>query len=93
MLVLIDFQNCFLPNEVWGVPDIQQALHVALSLRKSNIITTRYIPPTPIFGAWKEYFRDFPTEMQDKYNVCYDLIKGVPTNLGKICDFDRRCLN
>lgn len=80
MLVLIDFQNCFLPNEIWAVPDFNKALQNALSINSQNVICTRYIPPCPIKGAWIDYFKDLPVDMQDKNNKCYDL-----GNIGCFC--------
>lgn len=82
MLVLIDFQNCFLPNAVWAVPDFNKALQRALSIpiNTQNVISTRYVPPCPIEGAWIEYFKDLPVDMQDKNNKCYDL-----GNIGCFC--------
>lgn len=63
LLILIDFQNVYLPGQPWACPNMEQA--IANTLRIVNdpgspdYVITQYIPPVDPVGCWKQYNEEF----------------------------------
>ncbi len=65
LLLVVDFQNVYLPGREWGCPGMPEALKNTIRLLNDenapDYILTKYIAPTDPVGRWKDYneaFRD-----------------------------------
>ena len=65
LLLVVDFQNVYLPGYDWGCPGMPEALKNTIRLLNDenapDYILTKYIAPADPVGRWKDYneaFRD-----------------------------------
>ena len=59
LLLVVDFQNVYLPGYDWGCPGMPEALKNTLRLLSDeaapDYILTKYIAPTDPVGRWRDY--------------------------------------
>ena len=58
LILVIDMQNVYLPNQPWGCKNIKKAIFNILTIIKQyhkNIIFTKFIASENPKGVWKEY--------------------------------------
>jgi len=65
LLLVVDFQNVYLPGYDWGCPGMPEAMKNTIRLLNAanapDYILTRFLAPTAPAGRWKQYneaFRD-----------------------------------
>lgn len=80
VLMLIDMQAVFaVPPSPWASPQYPGAEAQALRLRSAypddRTAITRYLPPSPVQGAWVAYFEAWPFAL-DPEQADYDLMPG-----------------
>ena len=63
LLILIDFQNVYLPGQPWACPTMEQAIENTLSILRSpdhpDYVLTQYLPPADPVGRWKRYNEEY----------------------------------
>ena len=63
LLILVDFQNVYLPGQPWACPTMEQAIENTLRIIRStnapDYVLTQYLPPSNPVGRWKQYNEEF----------------------------------
>ncbi len=63
LLLVVDFQNVYLPGNDWGCPGMPEALKNTLKLLNNenapDYILTKFVAPTDPVGRWKDYNEAF----------------------------------
>lgn len=63
LLLVIDMQNVYLPEQPWGCPKIGKAMENVKRLIDSeavdNVIFTKYLPSDKPVGTWKKYNEEY----------------------------------
>ena len=71
LLLVIDFQNVYLPEGDWACPTMPQAVKNTRYLMDSGVmgktIITQYLAPQNPVGRWKEYNREYAAINENAY--------------------------
>ena len=71
LLILIDFQNVYLPGQPWACPTMEQSIENTLCILRSpfapDFILTQYIPPVNPVGRWKRYNEEYAEINADEF--------------------------
>ncbi len=71
LLLIIDFQNVYLPGEEWACPTIRKSMENVIRIVKSPIapeyLLTQYIAPEKPLGCWQRYNDAYLTINSDPY--------------------------
>ena len=71
ILLVIDFQNVYLPGNPWACPTVEQAIKNTLNIIHApgcpEYVITRYIAPADPVGRWKQYNDEFAQINADDY--------------------------
>lgn len=71
LLIVIDFQNVYLPGKPWGCPKMEQAIEKTLNILRSpdspDYVLTRYLPPADPVGRWKQYNEEYAEINADEF--------------------------
>lgn len=63
LLILIDFQNVYLPGNPWACPTMERSVENALRIINSSnapdYVLTKYIAPAEPVGRWKQYNEEY----------------------------------
>ena len=84
MLLVIDFQNVYLPGRPWACPAMEQAAENTLKLIGSRgapeYVVTKYMPPENPTGCWVRYNEEYADINADEYlcDFC-DAVKPIVT--------------
>ncbi len=85
LLILVDFQNVYLPGNEWACPTIERSMENTLRIVKSPhapaSILTKYMAPEDPVGCWKRYNEAFAHINADPVlcDLC-DAIKEAATD-------------
>lgn len=59
LLLIIDMQNVYLPGNHWGCPAMPEAIRNICTILDADVVRhvmfTRFVPPSPAVGTWKDY--------------------------------------
>lgn len=81
-LVVIDMQNAFgEPSSPWCTPGFGELLpvHRELIARfESRVVFTRFVAPRTPYGAWVDYYRQWPFALVEESDPLYDLADALP---------------
>lgn len=68
ILLIVDLQNVYLPQEPWACPSINNAIHNIKLLLNRGIpaVFTRFVPPVSS-GTWKDYNEKYADINADVY--------------------------
>lgn len=59
LLILVDFQNVYLPGEAWACPTVRESMSNALKVIQSphapDYVLTKFMPPENPVGRWAAY--------------------------------------
>ena len=82
-LVVIDMQNVFAePTSQWATPDYANASSGILRLLPAfgdRVVFTRFVAPPEPFGAWVQYYRDWPFALVADDDPLYDITAEFAT--------------
>ena len=71
LLLLIDFQNVYLPGQPWACPTMEQAIENTLKIIRSaaapDYILTQYIASANPVGRWRRYNEEFAEINADEF--------------------------
>lgn len=91
LLIVIDFQNVYLPGNPWACPNTMQAAANTCALIDSgkidSVIFTRFIAPEQPTGTWQDYNTEYATINADPY-LC-DMIEPVKPYLAQYPLYDK----
>lgn len=63
LLILIDFQNAYLPGQPWECPTVEQSIENTLRILRSpeapDHVLTKFLPSADPVGRWKQYNEEF----------------------------------
>ncbi len=84
LLLLIDFQNVYLPGQPWACPTMEQSIENTLRILRSpcapDYVLTKYMPSANPVGRWKQYNEEYAEINADAFLGDFpDLIKQVMT--------------
>lgn len=82
ILILVDFQNVYLPGEPWGCPTMEKTIENTLTIIHSpdspEYVLTQYIAPENPTGCWKRYNEEYAQINADEYLCDFtDSIKQI----------------
>ena len=82
LLILVDFQNVYLPGQPWACPTIEQAIENTLRIIRSpdapDYVLTQYLPPADSVGRWKQYNEEYAEINADPFLSDFpDTIKQI----------------
>ena len=82
LLILIDFQNVYLPGKPWACPTMEQAINNTLNIIRSpgspDYVLTKYMAPQNPKGRWKQYNEEYAQINADEF-LC-----GFPDSINQI---------
>ena len=71
MLLIVDFQNVYLPGNEWACPSMPEAMENTIRILESpnapDYIMTRYIAPAEPVGRWNEYNEAYREINENEY--------------------------
>ncbi len=71
LLILIDFQNVYLPGKPWACPTMEQAIENTLNIIHSpdspDYVLTQYIAPADPVGRWQQYNEEYAQINADEF--------------------------
>ena len=71
LLILIDFQNVYLPEKPWACPTMEQAIENTLNIIHSpdspDYVLTQYIAPADPVGRWQQYNKEYAQINADEF--------------------------
>lgn len=71
LLILIDFQNVYLPGQPWACPTMEEAIENTLAIIHApgapDFVLTQYIAPTNPVGRWKQYNEQYAEINADEF--------------------------
>ena len=71
LLIIIDFQNVYLPGQPWACPTMEQAIKNTLSIIHSqnspDYVLTQYLAPEIPVGCWKRYNEEYAEINADEF--------------------------
>ena len=71
LLIVIDFQNVYLPGQIWACPSIEQAIDNTLRIIHSpdspDYVLTQYIAPENPVGCWQRYNEEYAEINADEF--------------------------
>ena len=71
LLILIDFQNVYLPGQPWACPTMEKAIENTLRIISApgapDYVLTQYIAPDAPVGRWKKYNEEYAWINADPY--------------------------
>lgn len=63
LLLMIDFQNVYLPGQPWACPTMEQSIENTLRILRSpcapDYVLTKYMPSADPVGRWKQYNEEY----------------------------------
>ena len=85
LLILIDFQNVYLPGKPWACPTMEQAIENTLRIIDApgspDFVLTQYIAPENPVGRWKQYNEEYAEINADAYLCDFpDPVKQIVTD-------------
>ena len=90
LLIVVDFQNVYLPGNEWGCPRMPQAMENTLRLLRSPhapaYILTKFVAPEKPVGCWQRYNETYAAINADEY-LCdlADAVKPIATADNVLC--------
>ena len=71
LLILIDFQNVYLPGKPWACPTMEQAIENTLNILHSpdspDYVLTQYIASQKPIGRWQQYNEEYAQINADEF--------------------------
>ena len=71
LLILIDFQNVYLPGKPWACPTMEQAientLNIICSPESPDYVLTQYIASPDPIGRWQQYNEEYAQINADEF--------------------------
>lgn len=71
LLILIDFQNVYLPGQPWACPTMEQSIENTLRILRSpgapDHVLTKYMPSANPVGRWKQYNEEYAEINADEF--------------------------
>lgn len=91
LLIVIDFQNVYLPGQEWSCPNTPEAVKNTCTLIDSgavdSVVFTRFVAPENPVGTWNRYNLDNAQINADPY-LC-DMIDEIKPYLEKYPVYDK----
>lgn len=79
LLLVIDMQNVYLPEEEWACPTMKESIKNVRKILDSKtgceVLFTQYLPWRHPFGRWEEYNREYRSINENPWlsEICEDL--------------------
>lgn len=77
-LLVIDMQRAFAdPPSPWAAPGFYTVLpriERLIAAYGPRVVLTRYVPPSPVTGAWIDYYAAFPSLLLPESDPAWDLM-------------------
>ena len=85
LLILIDFQNVYLPGQPWACPTMEQSVENTLKILHSpdapDYVLTKYMPSADPVGRWKQYNEEYAEINADEFLCDFpDPIRQIMTD-------------